>query len=92
MGASRLAIGTVEGVAGLKPRSAAGGRGMPRSPERHEHGRDRVCEGRRPQTRGGRHAAGAELWNMMPVVLSLGFGIGIAAIGGVRWILMVVDV
>jgi hypothetical protein len=38
--ASRLAIGTVEGVAGPRPPSAAGGRGMTRSPERREHGRD----------------------------------------------------
>lgn len=63
---------------------------MTRSPERYEHGRDPVYDGRRPTTRGGRHAAGAEIWHMMLVVLSLGFGIGIAAIGGLRWLLMLV--
>jgi hypothetical protein len=65
---------------------------MPRSPERYEHGRDPACDGRRPTALGGRYAAGAEIWHMMLVVLSLEFGIRIAAIGGLRWILMLVDV
>ena len=58
---SRLAIETVAGVAGRRPRSVAGGGEASPAPVKGAmDGRDPVCDGRRPTARGGRHAPGAE--------------------------------